>query len=211
MKKILVLSVALLFVAGFAFADSGSMVQGTFYQGNGAIVTPSFSNPTLSGAAIANGGQNGGGSFSANPSNPGGESATGGGNSAGVTNVSASVVHVDGSSITSTAHGDTSNNGAVNVSEVGDNTAKLNLNGNGSMLTGTQAVIGADGNGNITNGGFAGANTIGGFSYFVNGGAGSWIGNGSTSGDSVSQVSKIPNGFSAFSSASVNSTACPVK
>ena len=211
MKKILGLVVALLFVAGLAFADSGSMVSGNFYQGNGAIVTPSFSNPSLSGAAVANGGQNGGGSFSANPSNPGGESATGGGNSAGVTNVSASVVHVDGSSLTSTAHGDTSNNGAANVSEVGSNTATLNLYGNGAMLTGTQAVLGADGNGNIINGAFSNANTSGGFNYVVTGGAGSWIGNGMVTGDSTSSVAKIPNGFSAGSSASVNSTACPVK
>lgn len=209
MKRILCLVAMFLFVAVSAFADSGSMVDGSFIQQSGAIVTPSFTNPNLSGNAGASGNQNGGGSFYANPSNPAGESAQGGGLSTSAVVVDATVVHVDGTSITSTASGNVSNNGAVNVSEVGGTTAKLSLYGNGSLVTGANAVIGADVNGNITNGAFASGNTNGSFNYNVSGGAGSWIGNGSTDGISTTSVTKNANGFTSTSSATVNSTSCP--
>ena len=58
------------------------------------------------------------------------------------------------------------------------------------------------------NGGFAGGQVNGSFAYNANGGSG-WTGNGSVTGDTTSNVTKLPNGYQATSGAHITATVCP--
>jgi hypothetical protein len=212
-KKVLgSIVVALMLMVGLAHADSDSFIIGSINQGSSTIVSPTWHNADLFGNAGASGSQQGSASFYANPSNSAGESAAGSAGSDGQVTVNAGVTHIDGTSITSFANGNVSNNGYVNISETGalTPTTANTLNGSGVLNLGTFVSIGAgsDGQGSITNGGFAGGQVNGSFNYNANGGPG-WIGNGSVTGDTNSNVTKLPNGYQATAGAHIGATVCP--
>ena len=204
--------VALMLMTGLAFADSDSLIIGNINQGSGVITLQTWNNSNLFGSAGASGSQMGSASFYAHPVNPAGEDAKGSAGSDGQVIVNAGVTHIDGTSITSFANGSVSNAGYVNVSETGalTPTATDSLHGSGTLNLGTFVTMGAgsDGQGSITNGGFAGGQVNGSFAYNANGGSG-WTGNGSVTGDTTSNVTKLPNGYQATSGAHIGATVCP--
>jgi hypothetical protein len=214
MKKVFsFFAVALILMAGLAFADSDSLITGSVNQESAAITLPTWHNATdMFGSAGASGSQLGSASFYAHPVSPSGEGSIGNAGSDGQAIVNAGVTHIDGTSITSFANGSVSNNGYVNISETGAlvPTTTNTLNGTGTLNLGTFASIGAgsDGQGIITNGGFATGQVNGLFNYNATGGQG-WIGNGGLTGDSFSNVTKLLNGYQAIAGAHITATVCP--
>ena len=213
MKKVLFLAVALILMAGSAYADSDSLGSGLLTQGGGAITMPTWNNgKDLFGNAGAGGNQQGSATFYANPSNPAGESLIGNIDLNGHVIVEAGVTHIDGTSITSWASGDVGNSGIVTISETGGltPTATTTLSGSGLLLLATFASLGAgsDGTGTIKEGGWAGGSLTGSFSYNANGGYG-WEGGGSAVGNLSSTVTKLPNGYTSISGGHLTVTVCP--
>jgi hypothetical protein len=212
-RLILGLVVALMLMAGTAFADSDSWIIGSIEQGSGAITLPTWHNASdMFGSAGAAGSQLGGASFYAHPSSPSGENAVGNAGSLGSVIVNADVTHVDGTSVNSWANGTVHNEGYVNVAENGGlvPTATTSLYGTGSLELGTFASMGAgiDGKGEITNGGWAGASGNGSFGFNASGGSG-WAGYGDITGNLSSTVTKLPNGYESKSSANIHVVVCP--
>lgn len=216
MKKLLFAMLLVLAMAIPAVAqDSTSWVTGGATQNNGA----SISIPSTPGTypapqgAFATGGQNNSASFSAYPYSPSGEDASGSISLNGTTTVTASVKG-NSTSNTSSAYGTTNNAGTVTV-DASTGSTNNSLYGTGTMQTGTISAFGATTTTGSTvsligNGAIAGTSTNGSFGYSASGGPG-WSGNGSTTGTGSSTTSAITNGFSASSSATVTSVACPKK
>ena len=152
--------------------------------------------------------------FSAQPSTNcwRGEDANGTGSVTGATTVQGGLIsgpNTDGS----WAKGTTSGAGNVSVDSNPCSNTPDYLNGSGNLTTGTSALIGnftvTTGGLSPVNGAFASSATTGGFNFSASNG--NWSGNGYTTQNSCSQVfNNLGNGFSATSSSSVTSVACPV-
>ena len=202
---------------------STSGVSGTATETNAAIYTQSYNIPGAGNYTFAgtggsfgsSGSQSATSSFSAQTTPYFGDTndnASGNAFVTGGTTVTGSFI-VNGNTATSTAWGNTNNNGNVNVSDSPSSNFNTVLSGSGSLGTNSFSFIGGfamsiTGSMTPTNGAFAQGSTCGTFNYSAQGGSG-WIGSGSTTQWTTSQVSGLVNGFSATTSSSVNSTACP--
>ena len=210
-----------------------SGVSGTATENNGAVYQQSFGLPsaTWTGESIGifsssfgiGGSQSETSSFYAQPVNTcSGEDANGSSYVSG--NTSTQGGYISGNNTTgSWVSGFTNNSGSVFVTENGGTGSSANmtayLSGSGSMTSNTSALIGnftvgSDGYSPV-NGAFAQSSTSGSFNFTASvtgsGTIGTWSGNGSTTQTGYSQVFNLGNGYSATSSASVISVACPVK
>lgn len=229
MNKFTALTAAILVscVIPMMATPSTSGVSGTATETTGGVYQQSVGfNDTLTVGSTVNlysasfgsgGSQSATSSFSAQPINYcNGEDANGSATVSGQITVKGGIITTD-NSIGSWAFGSTSNNGNVSVAEHGGNQPDpVSLSGSGSFTTSTSALIGtfsvgADSNFAPVNGAFAQSNTSGAFNFSASSNGGGWTGNGSTVQNGFSQTFNLGNGFSASSSASVISIACPVK
>jgi hypothetical protein len=215
-----------------SFYGSATQTNGVATQG-----TINYNLPTTLGTGLslsnvysssfgAGGSQTGYIGFSSSMSSPSNcpvdESGSGSGYTIGNTVVNGSLIQGT-NTVGSWTNGSTSGAGSVSLTNSPCGSDSFSLIGYGSLSTGTSALIGnfttitnANGIGlSPTNGAFASSSTTGGFSFSVsgtsgNGSNGTWSGNGYTIQTGYSQVSNLGNGYSAASSASVTSSACPV-
>lgn len=201
---------------------STSGVTGTATETNAAVYTQSFNLPgtgnysfTGVGGSFGSGGdQTATAGFNAQTTPYWGDtndSANGNAFVTGKTTVTGSFT-TGSDDAKSTAWGNTNNSGNVNVGDSPSSNFNTNLSGSGSLGTNSFAFLGnfEVNAGSMTpiNGAFAQGSTAGTFNYSAQGGSG-WIGCGSTTQWTTSQVSGLPNGFTTTTSSSVVSTACP--
>jgi hypothetical protein len=211
---------------GTATQTNGGATQGTVNYNLPSTLGVNWNLTGVYSASFGVGGsQTGSLGFSSSMSStsPVDESGNGSGSTTGTTTVQGGLIQ-GANNVGSWANGSTSGSGSASLTNKPCGTDNFWLNGSGSMTTGTSALIGnfttvANSNGSIglspTNGAFASSATTGGFNFSVSntcnqGSNGTWSGNGSTIQTGYSQVFNLGNGYSATSSASVTSSACPV-
>ena len=229
MNKLNALLIAIVATASMAFAQTASTsgVSGTATEVTAAVYQDSVSygvpvglgnsSNVYSASFGVSGTQTVSVSFSAQPivSETNGEDANGNGSVSGKTTVQGGLLDPNGNTAGAWAKGSTSSQGEVNVNSSPNQApywATDYLGGSGSLSTGTSALIGTftvAANGlSPVNGAFATAATTGSYNFSASNYG--WMGSGSTSQNSCSQVFNLGNGFSATSSSSVTSVACPV-
>lgn len=215
------------FQEGTGFNGSATQTNGAVTQGVVSYGLPAstWTNETLSDVYVGSygvgGSQTGSVGFSSQMASTAGvdETGNGSGYTGGTTVAQGSLIQPNSNTVGSWASGSTAGNANVYLtSDTGQNS--YYMNGSGSLTTGTSALIGnftvaANGGLSPTNGAFASSATTGGFNFSVFGAYTSglsigWLGSGSTVQTGYSQVSNLGNGFSATSTATVTSTACPV-
>lgn len=209
---------------GTAAQNNGGATQGSVnYIPTNLGISWDLSN-VYSASFGVGGSQEGSIGFSSSMTTQGDESGNGSGNTAGTTTVQGGLIQGT-NNVGSWAYGNTSGNGSVSLTNTPCGSDGFWLSGSGSLTTGTSALIGnfitvAGSGGSVNlepiNGAFASSSTTGGFNFSVSGTSsntgtnGTWSGNGYTTQTGYSQVYNLGNGYSATSSASVVSAACPV-
>jgi hypothetical protein len=203
---------------GSATQANGAMTQGVVSYG---LPSSTWTGETLNGVYVGSygvgGSQAGYVGFSSQMTSTSADDETGNGSgyTSGTTVAWGNLIQ-GANTVGSQANGSTAGNANVYLtSDTGQNS--YYMNGSGSLTTGTSALIGnftvaANGGLSPTNGAFASSATTGEFNFSVSGLTPNigWLGNGSTVQTGYSQVSNLGNGFSATSTATVTSTACPV-
>lgn len=217
-----IIAAAMPMMAQSVVVGSTSGVSGTATETNAGVYTNSFGIPgngnynyTGVGGSFGSGGsQTATASFNAQTAYPlsSNDNASGSAFVTGNTTLTGSFI-VGNNTATSTTWGNTNDNGNVNVNDSPSGNFSTNLSGSGSLGTSSFSFIGTFGmtsSGSMTpiNGAFAQGSTTGAFNFSALGGSG-WTGSGSTTQWTTSTVSQLPNGYSATTSSSVVSTACP--